>query len=68
MSKPDQLRRFLFDKANIRGEIVQLNDVWQIMEANHKYHPVIREYLGEVVAAAVLLSATIKFDGGGVPF
>ena len=36
MSKPDQLRRFLFDKANIRGEIVQLNDVWQIMEANHK--------------------------------
>ncbi len=63
MSKPDQLRRFLFDKANIRGEIVQLNDVWQIMEANHKYHPVIREYLGEVVAAAVLLSATIKFEG-----
>ena len=63
MSKPDQLRRFLFDKANIRGEIVQLNEVWQSMEANHQYHPVIREYLGEVVAAAVLLSATIKFEG-----
>ncbi len=63
MSKSDQLRRFLFDKANIRGEIVQLNEVWQSMEANHQYHPVIREYLGEVVAAAVLLSATIKFEG-----
>ena len=63
MSKVDQLQRFLFDKPNIRGEIVQLNDVWQTMEANHNYPPVIREYLGEVVAAAVLLSATIKFEG-----
>ncbi len=63
MSKADQLRRFLFDKANIRGDIVQLNKVWQTMEANHQYPAVIREYLGEAVAAAVLLSATIKFEG-----
>ncbi len=63
MSKTDQLRRFLFDKANIRGEIVQLNEVWKTMEANHKYPAVIRQYLGEVVAASVLLSATIKFEG-----
>jgi len=64
MSKQkDKLHRFLFDKANIRGEIVSLDEVWQTMQANHSYPEVIRQHLGEVVAASVLLSATMKFEG-----
>ncbi len=59
----DKLQRFLFDKANIRGEIASLNDVWQLMQSNHNYPEIIRQHLGEVVAASVLLSATIKFEG-----
>ncbi|MCP3850219.1 MAG: Hsp33 family molecular chaperone HslO [Gammaproteobacteria bacterium] len=59
----DKIHRFLFDKANIRGEITQLNDVWQTMQANHNYPEKVRQYLGEVVAASVLLSATLKFEG-----
>ncbi len=59
----DRIRRFLFDKANIRGEIARLDDVWQLMQSNHNYPPLIRQYLGEVVAASVLLSATLKFEG-----
>ena len=62
MSK-DKLHRFLFDKANIRGEIALLNDAWQTMLSNHEYPEVIRQHLGEVVAASVLLSATLKFEG-----
>ncbi|MCK5649301.1 MAG: Hsp33 family molecular chaperone HslO [Gammaproteobacteria bacterium] len=59
----DKIHRFLFDKPNIRGEISTLNDVWQHMQANHNYPEIIRRYLGEVVAASVLLSATLKFEG-----
>lgn len=59
----DKLHRFLFDKANIRGEIVALNEVWQTMLANHSYPEIIRQHLGEVMAASVLLSATMKFEG-----
>jgi len=59
----DKIHRFLFDKANIRGEISSLDDVWQLMQANHNYPEIIRQYLGEVVAASVLLSATLKFEG-----
>jgi molecular chaperone Hsp33 len=59
----DKIHRFLFDQANIRGEVVHLQDVWQLMQTNHQYPEVIRQYLGEVLAAAVLLSATLKFEG-----
>ncbi len=62
-SEQDKISRFLFDKANIRGEIVRLNKVWNTMQANHQYPPLISQYLGEAVAASVLLSATLKFEG-----
>jgi len=62
-SDKDKIHRFLFDKANIRGEIASLNKVWQQMQVNHNYPEIIRRHLGEVVAASVLLSATLKFEG-----
>ncbi len=63
VSEQDKITRFLFDKANIRGEIASLNKVWQSMQTNHNYPDIIRNYLGEVVVASVLLSATLKFEG-----
>ena len=62
-AEQDKLNRFLFDKVNLRGEIASLNTVWQTMQANHNYPEVIRQYLGEAAIAAVLLSATLKFEG-----
>jgi molecular chaperone Hsp33 len=59
----DKLHRFLFDQANIRGEIVKLTDTWKTILSHHIYSQVIRELLGQVVAASVLLSATLKFEG-----
>ena len=59
----DQLQKFLFRNASVRGELVELTDTWTHIQAHHHYpFPVIR-LLGEMIGAAVLLSANIKFDG-----
>lgn len=63
MSKHDSLHRFLFEPLAARGEIVQLHTAWRMVLDRRAYPPTIRQVLGEAVAAAVLLSATIKFDG-----
>jgi molecular chaperone Hsp33 len=60
---PDFLRRFLFEHAPIRGEIVRLDAVWQSVIERHDYPPVLRDLMGELCAAAVLLAATLKLKG-----
>jgi len=42
---------------------VQLNESWQQILANKDYPPLIRDYLGEIMTASVLLAATLKLDG-----
>ena len=59
----DILRRFVLDKANIRGEWVHLDDSWQHLLERADYPPSIRAVLGEALAAIVLLSATVKHKG-----
>jgi molecular chaperone Hsp33 len=59
----DSLRRFLFENAPLRGEIVQLDSVWQSVSERHEYPPVLRDMMGELCAAAVLLAATLKLQG-----
>lgn len=60
---PDSVQRFLFEQAPIRGEIVHLEAVWQAVLARHDYPPALRELLGQMIAAAALLAATVKFEG-----
>lgn len=59
----DSIRRFLFEGAPIRGEIVQLEATWRAVLDRHEYPPLLRALLGEMMAASALLSATLKFDG-----
>lgn len=59
----DSLRRFLFEHAPIRGEIVHLDAVWQSVLERHQYPVVLRDLMGELCAAAVLLAATLKLQG-----
>jgi len=59
----DLLNRFLFDKAPVRGEVVHLDDSWKAVLEKHQYPEKVRDVLGEAMAAATLLSATIKFLG-----
>ena len=62
----DSLRRFLFEHAPIRGEIVRLDATWQSVIERHDYPPVLRNLMGELCAAAVLLAATLKLKGSMV--
>lgn len=63
MTDHDALHRFLFPKAGIRGELVHLQAAWRAVLERHPYPPVVREQLGQGLAAALLLAATIKFEG-----
>jgi len=62
----DSLRRFLFEHAPLRGEIVRLDATWQSVIERHNYPPVLRDLMGELCAAAVLLAATLKLKGAMV--
>lgn len=59
----DRLLRFSFDKLDIRGELVYLDESWTNILARHSYPHSVRKQLGDALAAVTLLSATVKFDG-----
>lgn len=59
----DRLFRFVFENTEVRGELVHLDASWRaVLERAHYPEPV-RDLLGQAMAAATLLSATIKIDG-----
>ena len=65
MIKPmlDSSTRFVFVDADVRGNIVRLGDSFKQMTASHDYPSEVQELLGEFLAAALLLSDIIKFEG-----
>lgn len=62
MEDRDTLHRFEFDELPIRGEIVKLDATLREVTSRHEYPPTISNLLGELMVAASLLSATIKFE------
>ncbi|TFW36150.1 Hsp33 family molecular chaperone HslO [Massilia horti] len=62
----DTLQRFIFDNAAVRGELVEISEAWQEIQARHDYPKAVRALLGEMVGAAALLSANLKFNGAMV--
>jgi len=59
----DNLQRFIFDNAAIRGEWVNLTHTWQHVITRRQYPVAIQSLLGEMMAAAALLAATVKMKG-----
>jgi molecular chaperone Hsp33 len=59
----DQLQKFMFSAAPVRGEIVSLRNTWQEVLLRRKYPAPVRDVLGEMMAACALLSANLKFNG-----
>jgi len=59
----DFTQRFLFAEADIRGELVCLEESYAHVLAKHPYPEPVAVLLGEMMAAATLLASTIKFDG-----
>jgi molecular chaperone Hsp33 len=63
MNDNDTLQRFMFEHTPIRGELVHLDATWQAILEKHDYPPLVRDMLGEMMASAILLAATLKLNG-----
>ncbi|MBR7799108.1 Hsp33 family molecular chaperone HslO [Undibacterium fentianense] len=59
----DQLQKFMFEHAGVRGELVELPNTWQEILSHQDYPKPVAAMLGELLAAASLLSANLKFNG-----
>jgi molecular chaperone Hsp33 len=59
----DELNRFTFGRLGVRGELVRLGASWRAVRDQHAYPDEVARQLGEGLAAALLLSGTIKFRG-----
>ena len=62
-STSDRCHRFLFEEADIRGESVHLTRAYRDIVSLHQYPPGVSLMLGQFLAAATLLSTTLKFEG-----
>lgn len=62
-----ELTKFLFEGLPVRGMLVRLTESWQEVlrrrEGAGRYPQPVRELLGEMAAAGVLMQANIKFNG-----
>ncbi|MBK7718422.1 MAG: Hsp33 family molecular chaperone HslO [Simplicispira sp.] len=65
-----ELHKFIFEGLPVRGAIVRLTDAWREMLARRAanttsgaYPVPVRELLGEMAAAGVLMQSSIKFNG-----
>src|SRR5450830_1940117 len=59
----DTLQKFIFDNAAVRGELVDISATWREIQTRHAYPVAVKRLLGQMVSAAALLSANLKFNG-----
>ena len=63
MNQFDQLHRYLFTDASVRGELVRLQDTLKPIVHSTDYPQAIQQLLAEMAAVTSLLTATLKFEG-----
>lgn len=59
----DHLQTFLFENTDIRGAIVTLDESFTEMVAQQSYDDARKRLMGQFVAASILLTSNLKFDG-----
>jgi len=59
----DNVTRFMFERAAIRGALVSLDDTCREIVGQHPYPPALRRVLAELLAASALLASTLSFKG-----
>lgn len=57
------LQKFMFEQLPIKGAIVVLEDSWQTIAAQRDYPNGLKQLLGELMAANVLMTSNLKLDG-----
>ena len=63
MSEPDFVRSFQIEGMNVRGRIVHLTGAADRVIGAHGYPDSVSSVVGEALALAALLGASLKFDG-----
>lgn len=53
----------MFENTAVRGELVELSETWRQVQARSDYPKAVKTLLGEMLSAAALLSANLKFNG-----
>lgn len=59
----DTLIKLLFPAKSCRAEVLHLDDAWHSMVKNQDLPVCVKHMLGEMTAGAVMLAASLKFDG-----
>jgi molecular chaperone Hsp33 len=59
----DGYRRFLFERTPVRGGWAHLDETYREVLSRHDYPPLLRRFLGEMLAATALLGINLKFEG-----
>lgn len=57
------IQKFIFDKLPVKGSMVVLNDAWKTIAGQKNYPEGIKQVLGELLAANVMLTSNLKLDG-----
>lgn len=63
MTRRDASTRFLFQDADVRGNLLRADIAYRNAVDEHDYPPVMRDLVGQFIAGALLLAETIKFRG-----
>lgn len=63
MTSSDISQRFMINDSGVRGQWTLLDASYQTVLAKHDYPLEIQAVLGEMMAAAILLTSTLKFEG-----
>lgn len=66
LSAPDQMLRLMFEGVSARAHFVRLDHEWSEVSKRHVEQPEVISLLGQMTAASVLLSASLKYDGAVV--
>lgn len=63
MFNQDTSQRFIFEKENVRGEIIHMDNTFKTIIAQRDYPQELQKLLGEALLACVLITGGLKFKG-----
>lgn len=63
MNQNDTLQPFIFEEAEIRGEIVHINQSYQQILTQQPYPDMLKQLLAEALVSCLLMASSIKFEG-----
>jgi molecular chaperone Hsp33 len=63
MNYSSTIQRFLLENLDIRGAVVKLTDVWQALQRERDYPPIVAGLLGEMAAVCTVIAGNLKQPG-----